>query len=367
MRILMLGSKEYPFGFSARYDPKAGGGIEMHVEKLSKYLARRGHDVYIITRRFPGQPPKEDLGRIHVIRTRYIPNRYLRAFTFNLLAYLKAMRLVRGEGIDVIHCHAVISGFFGAKLSKATRRPMVFTPHGIDVALRFPFHEAVRFMLKVSLWGASRILFISRFARDYLKPRLRKPHALLSNAIDMEDYDFKPSRSGDVRFLFLGRLESLKGVDTLIGAFPEVLERCPGARLMVAGEGSLKERIVDLILKTGSDRIRYMGWMETREALKDSDVFVLPSKETGQPLALLEAMAAGKIVITTLPFIKPGRTGLSCRFGDKKGLAKRMIQVCRNFRGYQKLGKHAREYVRKLTWESQAELFEREYEKALGM
>ena len=252
-----------------------------------------------------------------------------------------------------------------AKLSRIFGRPMVFTPHGMIVGWGFPARHVLRLFQKVAMKGAERILFISGPAKDALSKLTKKPGVLLSNAIDMEDYEFEPEKSGDIMFLFLGRLEEVKGVDTLIEAFRIVVKKRPNARLMIAGEGSMKSKVIDLVLKAGTDRIRFMGWMDSREALRKSDVFVLPSKEKGQPIALLEAMAAGKVVITSLPFIRPGKTGLTCRTGDPKGLSRVMLEACRDKGKRERLGKQARESVRPLTWESQAGLFEKEYEKAL--
>ncbi len=378
MKILMLGSKEYPLGVSAGRDPRAGGGIEFHVEKLSKYLARHGHEVFIITRRFPGQPTQETTANIHVYRTRYIPGRYFRAFGPTLPGFFGALFLIRKHRIDIIHSHAAMAGFFGAILSRLTGRPMVFTPHGINVDLCFPARGAVRFLLGASLRGAARILFISRVARDALSPKTRTPHALLTNAIDLEDYDFKPYRhtqaakppagtkvQGEINFLFLGRLEEVKGVDTLIEAFSLLLKKCPRAQLMIAGEGSLKNKVVNLIIQKKTDRIRYLGWVDPRQALRDSDVFVLPSREKGQPVALLEAMASGRIIITSLPFIRPGRTGIACRAGSPEDLYRKMLMVCRNPGRYRRLGRQAREEARSFTWDSVSRLFEREYGQAL--
>jgi glycosyltransferase involved in cell wall biosynthesis len=365
MKILMLGSKEYPFGVSAGHDPKAGGGIEFHVEKLSKYLARHGHDVFVITRHFPGQPGKESQGKVHIYRTVYIHNRYLRAFSLNLFGFFRAFLLVRKHRIDIIHSHAAMAGFFGTVLSRLTGRPMVFTPHGINVDLAFPAREAVRSLLRVSVRGATRILFISKVARDALSPVIKAPHALLTNAIDLEDYEYNSRSHRETRFLFLGRLEDIKGVDTLIEAFSLLLGKFPRAMLMIAGKGASKNRVIDLILQKKTGRIRYLGWVDSRKALRDADVFVRPSREKGQPVALLEAMASGKIIITSLPYIKPGRTGIACRAGDPEDLYKKMLMVCRNPGRYRKLGMQARRESRSFTWDFVSTLFEREYEQAL--
>jgi glycosyltransferase involved in cell wall biosynthesis len=366
MKILMLGSKEYPLGVSAGRDPKAGGGIEFHVEKLSKYLARRGHEVFIITRRFPGQPAHESRANIHVYRTRYVPGKHLRAFGTALPGFLRALLLIRKHRIDIIHSHAVMAGFFGAVLSRLTGRPMVFTPHGTIVTWGFPFRDILRFFERASLRTAARTIFISKSAREVLSPLARHSHILLSNAIDIEDYDsgLPRPRQGSIRFLFLGRLEEVKGVETLIEAFSLLLKKYPRTQLMIAGEGSLKNRIINIIFNKKTDRIRYMGWMDSGEALRASDAFVLPSREKGQPVALLEAMASGRIIITSLPLIKPGRTGIACR-PDSQDLYRKMLMVCRNPARYVKLGAQARREARSLGWEAMVRLFEKEYQRTL--
>lgn len=247
---------------------------------------------------------------------------------------------------------------------------MVFTPHGTIVDWGFPAREALKLFQRVALKCSRRILFISKPAQRSLSRKTARPSTLLTNAIDLEDYTrddqaTKPPADTEITFLYLGRLEEVKGVDTLIEAFSLLVKKFPGACLMIAGEGTRKAHITDLILKQRTNRIRYMGWMDSRKALRQSDVFVLPSREKGQPMALLEAMAAGKIIITSLPFIKPGRTGLYCRPGDSDDLVSRMLQVCRNPARYKKLGIHAREEVRSLAWDTTVKLFESEYEKAL--
>jgi phosphatidylinositol alpha-mannosyltransferase len=367
MRILMLGSKEYPFGVSSGHDPKAGGGIEAHVGKLSKYLARLGHEVFIVTRRFPGQPSheiiRESPGKIHVYRTPYLPNKHLRAFSYNLLAYMKSLRLIRRFRIDLIHSHAVTAGFFGVKLSRATGTPVVFTPHGLIVDWGFPTRQALSLFQRIALSMSTRVLFISREASRVL--RTPKPHTLLTNGIDLEDYTTETGKSPDVRFLFLGRLEPVKGVEDLIRAFPAVLDACPRARLLIAGDGTLRPSILSLIREIGSPRIQYLGWRDPREALQNSDVFVLPSTEGGQPVALLEAMASGKLIITSLPHIKPGETGLRCPARDPQSLSRILTDVCKHISTYRKLGRSARAQAESLSWKKITPLFEREYRKAL--
>ncbi len=362
MKILMLGSKEYPFGSGS--DLMSGGGIEIHVEKLSKYLARDGHDIFIVTRRFRGQRPYERNGRIRVYRIGYLPGRAFRATSFNALSILTASRIIREHGIDLIHCHGVISGFFGAKLSFLTGKPMVLTPHGTIVYNRFPANEALRFFQRVAIKRASRILFISRYAMEHISPKTGRPSALLTNGIDLEDFTPTKKAWKGTRFLFMGRLLEIKGIRHILAAFSKLHAKNPETQLTIAGDGPLKDYLLEFISSHPELDIRYLGWRrDTPKLLSESDCFVLPSWEKGQPVALLEAMSSGKVIITPLGFITR-RTGIPIPPRDPEALFRAMLCYSKNPRKYSSLGTNARRVVTRMSWSAVVKQFEKEYLKA---
>ncbi len=360
MRILMLGAKEYPFGVSARYDKKAGGGIEVHVEKLSKYLAKEGHDVFIITRRFPGQKSEEHIGKIHIYRVSFLYNRYLRTLSFNFLSLFKALLILKKYKIHIIHSHGMVASFFASLLSMITRTPMVMTPHGTIDEWGI-FKIPLKLFEILSLKTARKVIFISRFAMKRLTLRRRFSYTLLSNAIDPEDFQRTQKRKhGSVIFGFIGRLEKVKGITPLVNAFKRLPEdKC---ELYIAGEGTLRQEI----LKTAetSKNIKFLGWMKPGEFFSLIDVFVLPSEEKGQPLSLLEAMASGKIIITSLGFIKDGITGILTK-PDEKDVYRKMLYVLKNFRKLKQLGENARKESKRFTWKREVKRFINEYRSVL--
>lgn len=362
MRILMLGSKEYPFGSSRGHDPKAGGGIEVHVEKLSRHLAKRDHEVFIITRQFPGQAKEEIHGKIHVYRTGFIPNTYLRTLTFNLMGLFRGRRTVRESRIDLIHCHGVLAGFFGSVLSKSTGTPMIFTPHGTLIEWGFPIRHILKLFRRVPLRVAKRVIFISPMETECMKPR--NPSVLLTNGIDFEDYKpVKKSWEG-MRFLFLGRLEEFKGVKYVMESFKRLSGEFPDSELYIAGEGKTKSWILEFIEKNRMENVKFLGWMDSKDVFPETDAFLLPSTERGQPIALLEAMASGKIVITSLNYVEDQRTGLKVK-PDATDVYEKMLLVCRNPKKYEQLGKNARKSIQNLSWPDVVKDFEHEYEKCL--
>jgi glycosyltransferase involved in cell wall biosynthesis len=371
MKILMLGSKEYPFGSSKISEPKPGGGIEKVVEGLSKYLSRNGHEVFVITRRFPGQSKREDKGKVHVYRTIFLYNRWLRTFTFNLFAFYKALRLIKRERIDMIHSHGFVAGFFGSILSKLTKTPLVFTPHGVVIDWPSPAKEGLLFFHKVILRHVKRIIFISS-ASDYVKKRTLRgkqiPNSILDYGIDMDDFNISSREWKDVRFIYLGRFARHKGVLHTIQAFSKLVKSFKNSKLYIAGSGMREREILDCIKENNLEKyVNFMGQVNPKDVpsvLSQVDVFVLPSIETGQPVALLEAMAAGKIIITSLKYIDDGKDGISVK-QDVDDIYRKMLHVCENFEKCKKLGKNARENVKKKDWSIVIKDFEREYEEVL--
>jgi glycosyltransferase involved in cell wall biosynthesis len=130
--------------------------------------------------------------------------------------------------------------------------------------------------------------------------------------------------------LTVGRLDVQKGLDVLLRAAVRVSE----ARFVIAGEGPeraiLEAQAADLAL---GDRVLFLGYRtDIPELLAASDVFVLPSRFEGSSLAVLEAMAAGKPVISsaiggTDELILSGDSGLLVPPDDPEALATELTRV----------------------------------------
>lgn len=134
--------------------------------------------------------------------------------------------------------------------------------------------------------------------------------------------------------LYTGRLDVAKGLDTLLAAWELVTARLPKARLWLAGEGPYRKTLEELIEARGLfGRVVLAGVFDTvDELLAAADVFVLPSREEGMSLSLLEAMAAGLPAIASdIPgnrqLITHGQQGLLVPLDDATALASTLLQV----------------------------------------
>jgi hypothetical protein len=143
----------------------------------------------------------------------------------------------------------------------------------------------------------------------------------------------------------LGRLDPQKGFDVLIDA----LALLPGVSAVVSGDGPEREALMRRAHdRAVADRFAILGWKdETGPLLRSLDVFVLPSRYEGLPLALLDAMATGTAVVASdvgavSEAVVSGETGLLVPPDDPKALAAGIRQLLDDERLRQRLGAAAR-------------------------
>jgi glycosyltransferase involved in cell wall biosynthesis len=101
--------------------------------------------------------------------------------------------------------------------------------------------------------------------------------------------------------IFVGRLEHVKGVDTLLQSLILLREEGWQPSVLIVGDGSQAQRLEKLCRRWGLES--QVVWIGARtdvdNLLRAARIFVLPSRAEGLPMALLEAMAAGKPIIAT--------------------------------------------------------------------
>lgn len=124
----------------------------------------------------------------------------------------------------------------------------------------------------------------TREMRDYMETEGQNDRQSLRKKMNAD--------SDDVVFLFVGRLEAIKGIDYLVSAF--TADRLPkNARLVVVGEGSMRESVIDACHK--NNKIEYRGRMEGESLwaqFASADILIVPSRKEPWGLVVNEAMVA---------------------------------------------------------------------------
>ena len=165
---------------------------------------------------------------------------------------------------------------------------------------------------------------------------------------------------------YVGRLSEEKGVLNFVKAIPEVLEKENAIKILIVGEGQLRDKIEEYLNKVNlNNKVKLVGWSQHDELpdyLNVLKLVVLPSYTEGLPNIMLEAMACGTPVLATpvgvIPdVIKDGWTGFIMDNNSPECIAKNVISAL-NHANLDKIVKNARELVEKeYTYEAAVERY----------
>lgn len=327
MRILKTTQTYYPYLHL--------GGPPAKVRGIARELVRHGHEVTVLTA-WLGEPDsavnlgewdkqRGDWGwesRHDAVEAIYLPTvANYRATTMNprVLSFC-ARRL---GAYDVVHIYGLYDTIGSVTAWSCRRRglPYVLEPLGM-------FGPKVRSQRKKKLYrqlvggalfeGAAGVIATSETERAELiaggiaaeKIEVRR------NGLDLDEFQPLPAR-GALRaklgigenerlVLFLGRLSFIKGLDVLLRAFGEIADTHRNVRLVIAGPDDAdgcREEILRLVEKLKLERrVSFPGPLyadQKLQALRDADLFVLPSQYESFGNAAAEAIACGLPVLVT--------------------------------------------------------------------
>jgi colanic acid/amylovoran biosynthesis glycosyltransferase len=234
-----------------------------------------------------------------------------------------------------IHAHfgtnSAAIAMFASQLSGI---PFSFTVHGPE-----EFEKGSLLSLDMKLEKAKFAACISAFGRSQLM-RLTSPdqwqkiaivHCGLDDALlNAPTCEIPPAP----RFVCVGRLAPEKGHLVLISAAKKLREAGVNFEIIFAGDGPMRQRLEEAIRRAGA-QVKILGWVpndRVRAEIEAARALILPSFSEGLPVAIMEAMALCRPVISTyvagIPeLVQPGKTGWLVPAGDDDALAGAMKEA----------------------------------------
>jgi glycosyltransferase involved in cell wall biosynthesis len=354
------------------------GGPARHTLAVVEGLRRQGVDAQLIHGvADPGEGTLDNVLIAESLGATMLPSlgRPLRPWS-DFRALVQLSRLMFTLRPDVVHTHTAKAGALGrlaalvynATHSRSRRCAVVHTFHGHVFSGYFGprVSAGVQFVERRMASLTDRIIVVSAGQQDEICQRYRiaapskvevlEPGTDLGSLLRLDTNAGLRHQIGfedrDVVFGYVGRFVPIKDLTTLIRAFARTTARCAAARLMLVGDGEQRRLLENLVaeLRLG-DRVRFTGWLRDMAAVYGAiDVAVLSSRNEGTPLALVEAMAAGKPVISTRvggieDFVSDGQTGLLIPPGDVARFTEAMALLCCNPSERRRLGQGGRESV----------------------
>jgi glycosyltransferase involved in cell wall biosynthesis len=207
---------------------------------------------------------------------------------------------------DLIHAHNILWGGFSAMaIGEQTGLPFVVTEHTSSFArgLIQPWQE--RFIKQV-ISKSDCLLTVSSKLADQMQTHTKdKKIEVVPNVVD-KDYFTPPSKQRDAhlfRILTVALLTPVKGIDVLLKAFAQAFDPNDNVLLEIGGDGIHRKELEKLTAKLHlENRVRFLGLLsreQVLEAMRRSNISVLPSYVETFGVVLIEAMATGLPVVAT--------------------------------------------------------------------
>jgi len=320
---------------------------------------------------------------------------YLALFDSYRMAEAGAINL---KGFDLIHERFNLLALGGAWASKKLGIPFVLEVNA-DLLEQRKFKGLPERGLRrlFALWAtrmcfnaAAKIICISVGLKDHLSRKWNVEDSkltVLPCAADVDAFgrDHNPEivRRGlglttEPVVMWVGGYYPWHDLDLLFRSFTLVLQRHPNAKLILVGDGPIRQSIAQKIQKNGLQQSVIMtgaiAHADVPEMLSIADIAVVPSAPvpanrggTGTPLKLFEYMAAAKPIVATAlneaaEVIQDGRNGLLVEAGDVNRFAEAILTLLNDPVERVRLGQNARQQaVEQYSWEEYTRRLEEIY------
>lgn len=327
----------------------ATAGAEKFVVDLASNINNKAFDVsVIVTYKLNSTDLYKKLlsEKIKVINLGYEKNR--------LKTIIELTKLFLKERPDVVHANVGSLQYVALPAFLSGVKKKLFTVHSMAYRIaggrmkriyNFAFHY---FGFKPV--GISQIVTESIIQEYGMQSDLV---ATVNNGIDIQKFAPEASKmDGDITFINVGTLYYIKNQKYLIECFYEVHKANPKTKLIIVGDGELREELDGLIRKLNLENAVSLVGNQNDVApyLKCSDIYVSSSLVEGLPLSVLEGMACGLPVISNkvggIPdIVNEGKNGLLIELDDRKAFIEAMLSLSNDEAKRKAFGKESRDIV----------------------
>lgn len=271
----------------------------------------------------------------------------------NFKAYKQLKKLIEQSQYNIIHAHTPMGGVLVRLAARNVRKEgtrIFYTAHG------FHFYRGASLLNWLIYYPLERWLahytdcLITINSEDYnfaVKHHFNAGSIEHVHGVGVDTEKFKPADretrnrlrkehgygEGEFLLYYAGELNKNKNQGLLIKAVSEVKKNIPGVRLLLAGEGKLRDYYMSMARKLGiEDKVDFLGFRkDVDEIARMSDVAVSGSSREGLPVNIMEALACGKPVVAAdnrghRELIENGKNGFVTK-GDEFTFAQKLYEL----------------------------------------
>ena len=344
------------------------GGIETMMTALADNCAAAGHPVTVIAERVRHEPAASPPAKPYTIERFGGPRPWRR---WSKRMKLGSILKERAEGIAGIFADSWKSV---EALPSRLNVPVSVLAHGME----FPVHASSgkKKRIAAALARADAVIANSHYTAKLVHPylgaredKLQIVHPAIDPMAEPSSGDLRAIREriggGDPVIVTVARLEPRKGIDAVIGALPEILDRHPGCVYAVGGAGSDRGRLEELAAEHNvRQSVIFLGRVTDAEKmalLSVADVFAMPVRREGQSVEGfgISYLEAGWFGVPSLAgrdggaadAVLDGETGLVCDGANQDAVAGSLLSLLGDAELRRTLGAAAQNRVkRELIW-----------------
>lgn len=335
-------------------NPWVGGGGAVRCFEINRRLARKGHEITIVSGKYPEAEDYEEDG----LKFRFLGSS--RNYLVSVFSYAyEAIKFLKRHAKDydiVVEDFAPWNPVFSKYFHKNTVL-QVHQKEGFNIFRRY-FIFGIPFMIIESFYP--RIYKESLTVSDESRKKFHISAKVISNGIS--ELLLKEEVSEGKYLGYIGRIDIYhKGLDLLINAMSDI-----NVPLYVAGKGKDEKKLLKMLInKDLQERVKLVGFITGKikiEFIKNALFIVIPSRFEAQGIVALEAAALGKpLVVSDIPelkYVTENGFGISFRSEDVKALRQAIEYLIKNEKLIQQMGQRGRQYASQFTWDKIAEEYE---------
>lgn len=261
------------------------GGVERHVIDLSNELAERGHDVLVIS---AGGQMQAQLSK--KVEHRSLPVHKKNPFTGWFCAK-KISKWIKNEKYQLLHAHSRVPAWIADWASGMSGVPYLVTAH-VD------FGNKSRWIYR-PYREAARVICVSHAVCNAMKNVFSNNTEVVLNGLDTPSVTWSKPDKPPVKFLFVGRLSEVKGLQDALRAMPQNGDWT----LDVLGDGPIMDELKKITQERDiNEKVYFHGYVDSKvvdEYMSRSSCLLFPSYTEGMPLTLARAVQIGIPVIAS--------------------------------------------------------------------
>lgn len=356
-------------GFLAFYHPHLGGSGIL-ATRIATHLVEKGHEVHFIGYDTDSNP--ESLSKkgilLHKVKRIDYPTLKNEPYVWTLAT--KIVEIAKKHKLDLIHAHYALPHALSSMIAKEQLKeegyslPYIVTGHGSDIHTNGSKDE-VNSILRLSLNRANAITYVSKDLKKIAEQTLgvTKKGEHITNFIDTNFFcpgetNLREKLNISKKAFIIGHASNFASIKQVyhFAKLAQQLKKRNQLRsvyFLMCGDGEDKKKLKKEVKKLGLEKsFIFLGKVNTQKmkaAYNAMDIFILPSKEEGCPLTILEAMSCGKPVIGTsvrgIKDIINQDCGFKFKVDDIKSLTDKVEILKKDKNLREEMGKNAREYA----------------------